>query len=888
MSRLLLACLFALTTYAQTSAPPPRTSADAEKLEAQSDAHPDDVSIHERLVRYYFQTQPAGSIKPLRRKHLVWMIEHHPENLALNRTASSLDSSSDPETYTAADAAWRKTLSGSAILADTYANAAVFYTTADRAFAGKLVAEGLKLYPGNYRIVTAKGTLLAYSIAGVKGFDRYQPASFEENPAESAAARKELDLTTDPNLLGAAAQALISPLYALTPRNLSTKIEEIEDLIPRLYQRAIALDPNSPRWKSGMVAAYVSMAALQPKPAGKISLLEKGLSLAEGAVSRSTVLVELSQAYFNAGDLDKASVAAAELVNQAEDTKSNWNYGNAIHVGNIVLGRVALKRGDAAEAANRLLAAGRTPGSPQLNSFGPNWTLAQDLLAAGDRASVLSFLDSCRSFWTSGRARLDSLAATIRSGGTPNFSAPGELPRSRFLGKPAPEFRLKDLKGADVALSDFKGKVVLLDFWATWCGPCREEMPDFEKIHQELASKDVVVLALDANEPRDTVAEYIQKEKYTFPVLLSEGTDVVARYSINAFPTTFAIDKSGRVADIAVGGGTGSSARLQGVIEKARAGAPAPAPEAQAPLPATTAAVTAEDYFRDGARLRDARDQVGAIKAFDRALEVRPDWIVALAARASLYSQLKQYDKAIADLTRIIELDPTRAVVYDQRGLAYSNSGRHAQAIPDYTRALELDPLLSAGWNNRGWAHLDLGQLDLALSDLNKCIELNPINTIALMNRAHLYNRRKEYRQAIADFDAVLRVHPIDTAATAQKAEAQRLLNAVSGAGPNSLAAPKPISPADGAVFDHFPRETTLVWTEVPGAAGYIAEWDYKDDAGWSGERTGILAKTALLTLPVATFQFVGAQPGRWRVWAVDAAGNPGSKSEWREFRYTK
>ncbi|MDR3700114.1 MAG: tetratricopeptide repeat protein [Candidatus Sulfopaludibacter sp.] len=888
MPRLLIASLFALTTYAQTSAPPPRTSADADQLEAESIAHPDDVSIHERLIRYYFQNQPADRVKPLRRKHIVWMIEHHPENLVLSRTASSLDQSSDPETYTAADGAWRKALSASPILADTYANAAVFYTTADQAFARKLVEDGLKLYPGNYRIVNVKGTLLAYSIAGVKAFDKYQPVPSEETPAESAAARKELELTTDPNLLGAAAQALIAPLYAMTSRKFTAKIAEIENLIPHLYQRAMALDPNSPRWKSGMVTAYVSMAATQPTPAARISILEIGLSLAETGASRGSVLVELSQAYFNEGDFAKASGAASELLNQAGDNKSDWNYGNAIHIGNIVLGRIALKHGDTAEAANRLLAAGRTPGSPQLNSFGPNWTLAQDLLAAGDRVSVLSFLDSCRTFWTSGRTRLDSLSATIRSGGTPNFSGPAGLPRDRFIGKPAPEFRLKDLKGAGVALSDFKGKVVLLDFWATWCGPCREEMPDFEKIHQELASKDVTVLALDANEPRDTVAGFIQKEKYTFPVLLSEGTDVVARYSVNAFPTTFAIDKSGRIADIAVGGGAGTLARLQGIIETARAGAPAPAPEIPAPSPLTTAATTAEDYFRDGARLRDAKDQVGAIKAFDRALEVRPDWIIALAARASLYSQLKQYDKAIADLSRVIELDYSRAVVYDQRGLAYSNSGRHAQAIPDYTRALELDPLMSVAWNNRGWAHLELGQFDPALSDLNKCIELNPINTIALMNRAHLYNRRKEYAQAIADFDAVLRVHPTDPPATAQKGEAQRLLNAAGSAGTNSLAAPKAISPADGAVFNHFPRETTLVWSEVPGAAGYVAEWDYKDDLGWAGERTAILGRTALLTLPVATFQFVGAQPGRWRVWAVDAAGNPGPKSEWREFRYTK
>jgi hypothetical protein len=104
--------------------------------------------------------------------------------------------------------------------------------------------------------------------------------------------------------------------------------------------------------------------------------------------------------------------------------------------------------------------------------------------------------------------------------------------------------------------------------------------------------------------------------------------------------------------------------------------------------------------------------------------------------------------------------------------------------------------------------------------------------------------------------------------------------------GPQAFAVPKLFSPAAGASFEHFPRTTTVAWSEVPGAAAYIVEWDFKDDQGWNSERSGALA-TLRATEPVATFQFVGAQPGRWRVWAVDADGGAGPKSEWREFRYT-
>jgi hypothetical protein len=102
-----------------------------------------------------------------------------------------------------------------------------------------------------------------------------------------------------------------------------------------------------------------------------------------------------------------------------------------------------------------------------------------------------------------------------------------------------------------------------------------------------------------------------------------------------------------------------------------------------------------------------------------------------------------------------------------------------------------------------------------------------------------------------------------------------------------TLAAPKLVSPPDGAVFGTFPRETTVVWGEVPGAAAYIVEWDYKDGPAWASERSGQFGSIRA-TEPAATFRFIGAQPGRWRVWAMDASGAAGPKSEWREFRYTR
>jgi hypothetical protein len=97
------------------------------------------------------------------------------------------------------------------------------------------------------------------------------------------------------------------------------------------------------------------------------------------------------------GRVDDAGALGAELLDGVAKYPGDWNVGNAIHKGNILLGRVALRRGDLDEAKSRLLAAGRTPGSPQLDSFGPNMALAEELLQRGEKQVVLEYFDLCES-----------------------------------------------------------------------------------------------------------------------------------------------------------------------------------------------------------------------------------------------------------------------------------------------------------------------------------------------------------------------------------------------------------------------------------------------------------------------------------------------------------
>jgi len=138
---------------------------------------------------------------------------------------------------------------------------------------------------------------------------------------------------------------------------------------------------------------------------------------------RSNLPGPLAMAALKAGANEKAGVYAAELLAGADSDKKGWNYGNAIHDGHTVLGLVALRRDDVAGAREQLLDAGKTPGSPQLNSFGPNMTLASELLKRGESGVVLDYFESCRAFWKMGGTQLDSWGAAVRKGETPFFGA---------------------------------------------------------------------------------------------------------------------------------------------------------------------------------------------------------------------------------------------------------------------------------------------------------------------------------------------------------------------------------------------------------------------------------------------------------------------------------
>ena len=112
---------------------------------------------------------------------------------------------------------------------------------------------------------------------------------------------------------------------------------------------------------------------------------------------------------------------------------------------------------------------------------------------------------------------------------------------------------LPDLNGRQVRLPDFKGKVIFLNFWTTWCPPCREEMPAMEKLHRWLKHKAFIMVAIDMQEPASKVEAFFKEYKLTFMALLDSSGEVGLLFGIRSIPTTLILDKNGMIIGIAIG-----------------------------------------------------------------------------------------------------------------------------------------------------------------------------------------------------------------------------------------------------------------------------------------------------------------------------------------------
>lgn len=139
-----------------------------------------------------------------------------------------------------------------------------------------------------------------------------------------------------------------------------------------------------------------------------------------------------------------------------------------------------------------------------------------------------------------------------------------------------PEFSGRTLDGQTVSLAALRGRVVLLNFWATWCLQCRPEMPALERLQREFGAEGLTILAINAREERQAVRRYADDLKLTFPLVLDPGGDIGARYGVIGLPTTFLISRDGRAVALAVGPREWGSLPARAIIRALLAEPPGP------------------------------------------------------------------------------------------------------------------------------------------------------------------------------------------------------------------------------------------------------------------------------------------------------------------------
>ena len=156
---------------------------------------------------------------------------------------------------------------------------------------------------------------------------------------------------------------------------------------------------------------------------GRLNKALATLVTASDGQSRFYALNDAAKESFAVGQIEDARKYATELLALAPKFQSNWNHGNAIQDGNLVLGRIAVREGQMEIAKHYLLAAGKSSGSPQMNSFGPNMSLAKDLLEKGERDVVLQYFDLSRNFWKMDYGKLNDWSQYVKAGKIPDFGA---------------------------------------------------------------------------------------------------------------------------------------------------------------------------------------------------------------------------------------------------------------------------------------------------------------------------------------------------------------------------------------------------------------------------------------------------------------------------------
>jgi peroxiredoxin len=201
----------------------------------------------------------------------------------------------------------------------------------------------------------------------------------------------------------------------------------------------------------------------------------------------------------------------------------------------------------------------------------------QQLPAGGERAGLIGDLGNLVTEGDAGRDTLQVVASTMAevlrdepknpvavtlaslvryehvevSSDNPGYRAAMAKLEEEDRTRQSPEFTLRDMKGGEWALKDLRGKVVLVNFWATWCPPCRKEMPDMETLYQRFGPRGLVILGI-SDEEAGVVEKFLAEKKYTYPILLDPGRKVNELFQVDGIPKSFLYGRDGKLVTEAI------------------------------------------------------------------------------------------------------------------------------------------------------------------------------------------------------------------------------------------------------------------------------------------------------------------------------------------------
>jgi hypothetical protein len=584
---------FLLTSFAAAA----QTTADIDRLEKRLADHPTNVGDRQTLLRSLVNSTavPLEKVRADRREQILWLIEHQSYLQIFDEPFTQLwprgGRLGDPEGFAQAARLWKEQIAIPGESPKTIANAAVFFNVPDRAQAFAILDAAEKDHPGDPDLARARGILYAFTMVGISGFEdtnaiRYSYSGAMRSSPGAADARREIETSKDPHLIGAAGVVFSRAGAIAIPGDLTFGDDDVPALAERLIRHARELAPGDDEWNTGLGDTLHMKAVRTLDPAEKLRLLNEACTyLPDNA--RNVMRLEIANAEFAAGD-DAATERDARAMVDAPRSANEYNLGQTL------LGRLAIARGDVSEAKERLRASLKPPEKFKNPVFDPNMTLAQDVYDAGERDTVLEFLEASRTIWKSDRGRIDRMISFVKKAPSADLvQLSRQLPGNGLLRQAAPAFEATDLNGKTWTREELAGKVVALEFGIA---------PLAEKVAKDYNARGAILLR-------------------------SQDDDSRRRFEVLTNPTLVVIDRQGNVSGYRSGSATEAEWRneLESGFGRGTAPATLAAPKQAESKPGAGGKVTLEWEPVDNAESYvvewDSRDEKGWI--FDRDHTVR-------------------------------------------------------------------------------------------------------------------------------------------------------------------------------------------------------------------------------------------------------------------------